>query len=258
MDKRFGFVFVYLDANATLLRYQEQLGSVSGDQSPFAQFNKVRTILINERYVNGSDADVMLAKNIILVDSKGVDASTIGNGDLDALWTEVKAFQFFAKISDLTLFLMPAHEIRNCEPAISVFELSIVCSEEGIAILKKQQQQQDRASSSTVTGGGSGVVRFDSSVRSTGRASGDPLGGLLLRMLGLDSIYGAAKSVGASLASQVKKYFLPSPSAQDMERGTARWQKTFFVLSRVDEVLRSDDPVAESSRVAEFQVGKSI
>jgi hypothetical protein len=35
-----------------------------------AQYNKIRTVLVNERFLNGTEADIQLAKKMILIDSK--------------------------------------------------------------------------------------------------------------------------------------------------------------------------------------------
>jgi hypothetical protein len=50
-DPRDGVVFVYLDASGTLDRYREQLGT---DYASLAQYNRIRSVLVNPFYVNGT------------------------------------------------------------------------------------------------------------------------------------------------------------------------------------------------------------
>ncbi len=99
----------YLDATATLERYREQLGI---DQSALAQYHKIRTVLINERYLCGTAQEVELAKKLILIDSKGVDATSMGGGEVDTerglryMEKEIKVMQLLSKMSNLTLFMV--------------------------------------------------------------------------------------------------------------------------------------------------------
>ena len=223
-DRRYGFVFVYLSAEETLERFGEQLAE---DQGVLRRFSKLRSVLINQRYLSGTREEIALAKKLIIIDSKGMDASTFNNGD-DSVWSEVQASQFIAKISHLNLFLMPANDIRNAEPSLSVFELAVVCSEEGIEFLKAQKNNKAKKRQS---GESNSVTNQMSNM-----GGSDPFAGLIYRMLGVDGIVGAVSRVAGSIAS----YVVPPKSAQSIDSGTARWQKTFFILSRADEVLASD------------------
>ncbi len=155
-----------------------------------------------------------------------MDASTFDSAD-ERVWPEIAAMQFVAKISHLNLFLIPADDIRNCSPALSLFELTIVCSDEGLEVLKNQRR---RSKEDIQGGGGGGGAGASAPV-------GDPFSGLLYRVLGVDGLLGAAKNAVSSLAS----YLVPSSSLA-IESGTSRWQKTFFVLSRADHVLRGAEP----------------
>ena len=130
--------------------------------------------------------------------------------------------QFVAKISHLNLFLIPADDIRNCSPALSLFELTIVCSDEGLEVLRGQRRKSKEDLQGKAGAAG---------------PAGDPFSGLLYRVLGVDGLLGAAKSAVFSLAN----YLVPSSSLA-IESGTSRWQKTFFVLSRADHVLRGAEP----------------
>lgn len=129
------------------------------------------------------------------------------------------------------------------EAALSVFELSVVCSEDGMRFLSGEIKKAAAASSSS----SAGAVHV--------HYANDPVAGLLSRVLGIDQLYGAAKSVGSWAAQKVSNLLLPAASEQDIDHGTARWEKTFFVLSRIDEVMRSphgDNNV--DARHAELQV----
>ena len=216
-DRRYGFVFVYLTAEETLERYREQLAE---DGGVLKRFSKIRTVLINEKYLSGTPEEVALAKKLILIDSKGIDASTFDASD-ERIWPEVGAMQFVAKISHLNLFLIPADSIRDCGPALSVFELTIVCSEEGLEVLKQQKRRSSKE--------GAGSL-------SSSPPSVDPFSGLFYRMLGVDGIVGAAKAAASSIAN-----FLMPANTVSIESGTSRWQKTFFVLSQCDHVPEAKD-----------------
>lgn len=236
------FPFRYLDSDGTLDRYREQLGT---DSASLAQYHKIRTVLINERYLNGPPEDVSLAKKIILIDSKGVDASSMGGGERETerglryLQSEIKAFQMFQKMSNLTLFMMPAGDLRNCEAALTIFELSVVCSEEGMNFLTAEIKK----AAASPAGAAAVHVHY----------ANDPVAGLLSRVLGIDQLYGAAKSVGSWAASKVSALYGPADPGE-IDHGTARWEKTFFVLSRVDELYRAGHETHTDPRQIELQV----
>ncbi len=158
------------------------------------------------------------------------------------MWPEIEAMQFVAKISHLNLFLIPADDIRNCSPAIALFELAVVCSEEGLEVLRAQKKkilQEKKA------GGGGGEAGAG-----TAGAGRDPFAGLVSRMLGVDGLLGAAHSAVSSLAS----YLLPR-SHVAIESGTSRWQKTFFLLSRADHVVRSGAGESGGKEQLFFELG---
>jgi hypothetical protein len=171
--------------------------------------------------------------------SQGVDASTFDAGD-ERVWPEIAAMQFVAKISHLNLFLIPADDIRNCAPAISLFELTIVCSDEGLEVLKNQRRKSREEASNTASN--------NSNLSSNLNA--DPFSGLLYRMLGVDGILGVAKNAVSSLAN----YLVPSASIS-IESGTSRWQKTFFLLSRADHVLRGAEQSAGQQEQLFYELG---
>ena len=55
------------------------------------------------------------------------------------------------------------------------------------------------------------------------------------------------------MAGSIASYVMPPKSTQAIDAGTARWQKTFFVLSRADEVL-AQDPSASGQLFYELGV----
>jgi len=72
--------------------------------------------------------------------------------------------------------------------------------------------------------------------------------GLLGKMLGVDQIYGAARSVGSWVGRKVQNYMgSVSLKKEDLDHGNARWEKTFFVLSRVDEVYKEINSMNNNS-----------
>lgn len=244
-DARYGTVFIYLDAAQTLDRYRDQLGA---DYASLAQYNKIRTVLINQRFLNGTEEEIQLAQKLILIDSKGIDAaSSMSGGESDGekgmryLAREIKAFQQFSKMSNLTLFMLPANDIRNCEAALSVFELAVVCSEEGMAFLSREIKKHTPSSGSSAP---SSAVHVHYQ---------DPVAGLLSRVLGIDQLYGAAKNMGTWVGQKVSNLLVPA-AEQDIDHGTARWEKTFFILSRVDELYRSGPETDADVRQLELQV----
>lgn len=76
-----------------------------------------------------------LAKHIIVIDSKGIDAnatrdlldhSAKSERDAQQLATEVRLMQLFVKIADTVLFLLPYSELHNIHGQLALFELALV------------------------------------------------------------------------------------------------------------------------------------
>lgn len=74
---------MYLTAEETLLRYSEQLGEgltifkqllvlflKFSVEPALKKFDKLRTVLIHDRYLRGAADEIALAKRLILIDSK--------------------------------------------------------------------------------------------------------------------------------------------------------------------------------------------
>jgi hypothetical protein len=101
------------------------------------KFDKLRTVLINEKYLRGTPDEIGLARRLLVIDSKGIDANAFSAHDAvtffarkccsnnlcleQALGPELAAMHFMGKISALNLFLIPANDIRNCSAAISMY-----------------------------------------------------------------------------------------------------------------------------------------
>ena len=78
-----------------------------------------------------------LAKRVIVIDSKGIDAgltrdlldhSAKNDREAQQLATEVRLMQLFIKIADCVLFLLPYSELHNIHAQLALFELSLVGS----------------------------------------------------------------------------------------------------------------------------------
>lgn len=76
-----------------------------------------------------------MARKIIVVDSKGLDASLTkdladmgGKSEREAaqISTEIRTMQLFIKVADMVLFLLPHSEIHNASAQLALFELSTV------------------------------------------------------------------------------------------------------------------------------------
>lgn len=167
-DPRYGQVFEYCDREA-LLRYEQ----LAEHEALLATYSKVRCVLVNEKYLRGTPDEMCvsfvgesfflcscisvcdlcqpllsttlsylltpacreLAKRLIVIDSKGIDAgltrelldhSAKSDREAQQLATEVRLMQLFIKIADSVLFLLPYSELHNIHAQLALFELSLV------------------------------------------------------------------------------------------------------------------------------------
>eukprot|EP01133_Synstelium_polycarpum_P015332 gene15332-18171_t len=128
-DPRYGHVFLYMDTAYTLSRYDAQL---SRFDNVISQYGLVRSILINEEYLSGTDEEILYQKKTIFLDSPGFESKNESNPE--NLLGNIKVIQFFYATSDLTLFMMPAKNISLVSPQV---DASLNCEYVGTLVWDK-------------------------------------------------------------------------------------------------------------------------
>lgn len=146
-DKRRNVVYLILDTSSTLNRHVqfERYSAV------FRKHELINSILINEYYVRGTDEEVAMRKNTILIDSPGFTAET----QIGKLRGNLEILQHLYRLSDLTLFFVPSDSINLVASQIAMLELSILYAFQGEnrfnEVLSQLLEKKDSSFSFSIT-----------------------------------------------------------------------------------------------------------
>lgn len=247
-DPRYGKVFFI---STDLERFRQKFG----DRFPLIkQYNKVRSVFVNEDYLRGSPEDVELAKRLIVIDSKGLDQAAkellaINSvEELEAKKVEIELMQLFNLLSDKILFLIPYHAVHNCTEQLATFELSIVCSfdngglmEEKIsevreAQVERQERERQQAFQNTPAGVGLSIMNM-----------------VLTPVLGFS--FETVRSLGSYVYSSIGGTTDIRKKNKAAILGNEMWEKTRFIVTKIDEFY---DNVQGDPQVAERQLFYSL
>uniref|UniRef100_A0A6B2L0E9 PX domain-containing protein n=1 Tax=Arcella intermedia TaxID=1963864 RepID=A0A6B2L0E9_9EUKA len=194
-DARYGNVFVLLDTAMTLSRYYTQLAQFSSIISSLGLF---QTVIINEHYLanfHGRD----LATRTILIDSPGFGSEKkVGTDLIESFLGNLKVLQALYKLSDMSLFFIPATQLNMVSNQLAILELSIVYSLVGM-------EKMENLIMSCVKGNEEEDMSF--------------LGGVL-------------KKIGTKILGNIDEH---------LYQGTAVWEKTMFVLTKIDLLQPNED-----------------
>jgi len=245
-DPRYGRVFVVLDSQATLQHYAPRLEELKSGVATSGSI--IRTMLINESYLEYlSKEQARLIKSIILIDSKGLEQSTVqsiyegGRADPERVSVFVKNAAIRAiimRMSSLSLFLSPVQQFRSSGPQISEFELSALMASNGTQSVEKAAEglnsvlvksRVDSEKAAAVAGSSDSVMW---SYLKPFLGSWGEVVSIATEFVGKVAGFGGDTSAPAAVAAA------SAPSASESEKGggNSRWGNVVFVFTKMDEV----------------------
>jgi len=131
-DPRYGLVFTYLNTSDTLSRYYNQLKQ----HEDIIAANKLQifqTVLINQRYLDPNSPNYKLASKTIVIDSPGWTSATSSASEMVKNYEgNLKLFQALRKLSNTTLFFIPAANLNLISNQLAVLELCVLYSMYGL------------------------------------------------------------------------------------------------------------------------------
>eukprot|EP01102_Stenamoeba_stenopodia_P000706 TRINITY_DN10652_c0_g1_i1.p1 TRINITY_DN10652_c0_g1~~TRINITY_DN10652_c0_g1_i1.p1 ORF type:complete len:806 (-),score=169.71 TRINITY_DN10652_c0_g1_i1:127-2544(-) len=248
-DPRYGKVFVI---NQDLERFRQQFN----DKFDYVKsHNKARSVFINEDYLRGDPNDIELAKNLIVIDSKGLDQTAkellaITNAaELEQKKLDIQLMQLLNQLSDKILFLFPYNDRHNCTEQIATFELSIVCSfdngslmEEKIEEVRKLQAEKEEK---------------ELAQRGYQYSSALGLGANLLGYV-MQPVMGLSVDVISNLRTKIVNSVMGNTDSKRKHRaamlGNELWEKTRFMITKIDEFWRYVEQQDSTDHSAELQL----
>eukprot|EP00011_Vannellida_sp_DIVA3-517-6-12_P015199 CAMPEP_0114627266 /NCGR_PEP_ID=MMETSP0168-20121206/12209_1 /TAXON_ID=95228 ORGANISM="Vannella sp., Strain DIVA3 517/6/12" /NCGR_SAMPLE_ID=MMETSP0168 /ASSEMBLY_ACC=CAM_ASM_000044 /LENGTH=453 /DNA_ID=CAMNT_0001838597 /DNA_START=226 /DNA_END=1587 /DNA_ORIENTATION=+ len=189
-DSRRNVVYAVLDTASTIARH-EQFENFS---SVFRKHELINAVLINERYLRGSEQDKRRMRNTIFIDSPGFTAES----DLVKLKGNLEVLQYLYTLADLTLFCIPSDSINLVSSQVAMLELSILYAVHGENHFTKAL---DALLSAPENNGGGGLFSF-----------------------GISDLFNVISRKLRSVSDE-------QPTAYD---GSVYWDKVKFVLTKID------------------------